>query len=378
MFKSAYLRTSVGNDWVGKKIGHVDPQGVSEDVAPWLTYARPVDEVGKFSRGELVMRYGWASSGSVSVNRVAFEHWPVVAFSYVNETPLDVIKDDVGHIADLMTLCADEDATTTRLSVAHPDLRVRMLSGAEGPVQELEVLAPQVGYRHAVDRKQRHPHQMLLTYEELGGVDVMARWVDVCPKFGRALASMVSVRRSRMMFAENRFLNVAAASEAFHRDMYGGEMMPAAEFEKLANRCLSVTPEARRSWLLQKLAYANEPTFRRRLADMYARAGSMASGLCGNRSRWVDTVTSVRNHLTHLDSTKLNLGGGDLYFLSESLYSVVRACMLIEVGVASELIAQKFEAYEFSWYRDRLAEAIANIRARLRESSAHDAGKQLQ
>ena len=377
-FKNAYLRTSVGNDWVGKKIGHVgSPQGVGEDVAPWLTYARPVDEVGKFSRGELALRYAWTSSGAVSVNRVAFEHWPVVAIAYTSATSLDLIKEDAGYIADLMTLCADEVATTDTLSVSHPDLRVRMLSGFEGPEQELEVLAPQLSYKQSLNRKQRHAHQMLLTYDELGGIEAVAKWVDVCPKFGRALASMVSVRRRESMFAENRFLNIAAASEAFHRDMYGGEMMPQSKFDDLARRCVNAVPEARRGWLQQKLAHANDPTFRRRLTDLCSRAGSTVDSLCGNKARWIDTITLVRNHLTHLDSAKLNVDGGDLYFLAESLYSVIRACMLIEVGVPPQLIANKAETYAFSWYRNRLAEAIEHVRARLRESPAHIGGEQL-
>ena len=146
-FKRAYLRTSVGNDWVGKRIGAENsPKGATENVAPWLTYARPTDEVCRFSRGELMLRYGWASSGAASVSQVSFEHWPVVVFDYTEATPLDLIKEDAGHVADLMTLCADEVATMEKLSVAHPDLRTRMLSGDNGPEQELEVLAPQISY----------------------------------------------------------------------------------------------------------------------------------------------------------------------------------------------------------------------------------------
>jgi hypothetical protein len=376
-FKIAYLRTSVGNDWVGRRIGDLElPQGVIEEVAPWLNYVRPADEVAGFSRGELALHYAWTSSGAVSVSRVAFEHWPVVAIRYRQETSIDIVKEDAGHVADLMTLCADEVATLESLSVAHPDLRVRMLSGAEGPEQELEVLAPQLSYRQSVDRKRRHPHEMLLTYDELGGISTIARWVDTCPKFDRALASMVSVKRSERMFAENRFLNITAASEAFHRDTYGGEAMPQDDFQDMLARCLTAVPEARRDWLEQKIGHSNDPTFRKRLTDLSARTGSLIGSLCGNTARWIDTVTRARNHLTHLDSSKLNVDGGDLYFLGESLYAVVRACMLIEVGVPRELIERKADTYAFSWYRERLAESIERVRAGLREPSASPGGGQ--
>lgn len=51
----------------------------------------------------------------------------------------------------------------------------------------------------------------------------MTSWAELTPLQGdRALVSMMSVKRSSRIFAENRFLNVSFAAEAFHRDIYGG------------------------------------------------------------------------------------------------------------------------------------------------------------
>ena len=122
-----------------------------------------------------------------SVNRVSFEHWPIFGLKYAEPMSLELIQRDVGQISDLMTLCADEVATTQRLSFTRPDVRVRMLSGDLGPAQEIELLAAQVSYPHSENRKARHPHQMLSTYDELGGIETVSSWLDVPPSQGRLL-----------------------------------------------------------------------------------------------------------------------------------------------------------------------------------------------
>ena len=72
---------------------------------------------------------------------------------------------------------------------------------------------------------------------------------------------MISAKRASRIFAENRFLNVAFAAEAFHRDVYGGQFMPAGEFDDVLSVCLNAVPERHRDWLRPRLAYANSPPF---------------------------------------------------------------------------------------------------------------------
>ena len=70
----------------------------------------------------------------------------------------------------------------------------------------------------------------------------------------------------------------------------------------------------------------------------------------------------VRNNLTHLDSEVSAVDGSDLYYLSESVYSLLRICMLLEIGVAESKIVENSASYELTWYRERLNGAIRRAR----------------
>lgn len=147
----------------------------AERALDWVEYVRPLDRTASFSRGDVTLRYAWETQGSGSVERFEFAHWPVFRLKYPALVPLDLIQNDVGRLSDLLTLCMDEVTTTESLSLARSDARVQMLSGASGPEQQIEFLAPQLCYPEFKKRKTRHVHQMLLTYDELGGIDTVAR-----------------------------------------------------------------------------------------------------------------------------------------------------------------------------------------------------------
>jgi len=74
----------------------------------------------------------------------------------------------------------------------------------------------------------------------------------------------------------------------------------------------------------------------------------------------------VRNALTHLNAESPEFNGGDLVFLTESVYAVVRICMLLDCGVSIDTLAQKADSYPVAWYRGRLAQSIERVREQLR------------
>lgn len=368
-FQTAYLKTSGATEWVGEAVLADRVSTESDKISPpaeWLNYTTPPDRTCSFARGDVTVRYVWTSNSGF--DSVDFKHWPIFALQYPKLAPLDLIQRDIDRLSDLITLCTNGVTTTERLSVSRPDIRTVMLSGDLGPVKEIDYLAPQLSYAISKRRKPRRSHHMLLTFEEVGGVDAIAKWLDASPVFGRALGSMMSVQRTSRIYTENRFLNVAFAAEAFHRDLHGGQCMSNREFAGILADCLAVVPEQHKRWLEQRLQFANSLSLRARLKDLVARTGDLLTPLLGKTREWVDLVTNVRNHLTHLDSTKAGFRGGDLYLLSESVYSVVRICMLLEIGVRKEVLAEKVGSYSLSWYAPRLADAVLRMKRQLRDA----------
>jgi hypothetical protein len=204
---------------------------------------------------------------------------------------------------------------------------------------------------------------MLLTYDELGGIAAIARWLDASQHFQRALDSFMSVRHVKQMFSENRFLNVTFAAEAFHRITQGEPYIKEDDFKQLLDLYVEHTPAEHHDWLRGRIEYGNEQPLMKRLRQLAGRSAVATRPLIGNRDKWAFTVAKVRNELTHLGSSTRAFDGSDLLYLAESVYAVARICMLLECGVSPDTLATKANAYHATWYRQQLKESIQKIRA---------------
>ena len=330
-----------------------------------MAFTPPPEETHPFSRGRVKLAFGWKPSGD-PIHGISFQQWPGIIIEYDQMQPFDVIQRDVGRIQDLVTLCVDAPTALDSLVLWRPDIQAKVLSGRDAGVeQRIEFIATPIRFIDPQEHRPRHWHQMLLNFEELGGIEAMARWLDASQRFRRALNSFMSIKHAEQMFAENRFLNVTFAAEAFHRTTYGGQYMDEEIFNGLLDVYLTNTPQEHHEWLLGRIAHGNEFPLAKRLQQLATRAGAATGPLIGRKGRWVDTVAKVRNELTHLGTDSREFVGADLVFLAESVYAVVRICILIECGVSPATLAAKADSQAMTWYRERLKGAIATVRDQL-------------
>ena len=126
------------------------------------------------------------------------------------------------------------------------------------------------------------------------------------------------------------------------------------------------------------MEFGNDPPLVKRLTKLAARAAGAIRPTIGKKERWAWTLSQVRNALTHLNADSPEFNGGDLVFLTESVYAVVRICMLLDCGVAIDTLTQKADSDTVYWYRSRLAQSIERVREQLRlvkpdsaQASAH-------
>jgi len=327
-----------------------------------MSFTPLLEESHPFSHGRLILDFAWESRGD-PIHGIAFQQWPVVRIEYDQMQTFDVVYKDVSRVQNLMTLCIDAPAAIDTLILRRPDVREKMLSGEDSPYEQaIEFVAPPLRYVEPQERKPRHLHQMLLSFEELGGIAAIARWLDASRRFQRALDSFMSIKHAKQMFTENRFLNVTFAAEAFHRTTQNLPYMDEEGFTRLLNVYLENTPEEHHDWLRGKIR--NEPPLRKRLQQLAIRSGEATRQLIGEKGRWAYTVSRVRNELSHLGDNS-RFSGSDLSFLAESVYAVVRICMLIECGVPPEILINKANSPTINWYRERLTESIERVQRQL-------------
>lgn len=329
-----------------------------------VSYTAPAEENAHFSRGTLTLGQLW--SYQKNLKRAKIGQRPYLRIDYGQPVPFKVILSDLGRIQDLITLCIDAPVDIDRAIVRRPDIEARALSGDPlGTPQKVEFRAPRLRYEAPKDRKTINAVRMLLTYSELGGIDAIAKWIDAVDLFQRPLNSLMSTRNTRKLYVENRFLNIASAAEAFHRNTQGGEYMPSPEFEELLAQYMALTPDKHKQWLSGRLSFANDAPLPRRLRKLAQEARPAARQLVRQEGRWASTISQVRNELTHLGRGPSPFKGSDLYFLSESVYSVVRVCMLNHCGISNDIWKEKENAEAMTWHRDRIHQAVDAVREQL-------------
>jgi ApeA N-terminal domain 1 len=264
-----------------------------------------------------------------------------------------------------MALCVDAPVHLDKLILKHPDVRMLMLDGSDsGADQPIEFVSSPIPYIAPEARKVRHPHQMLLTFEEWGGLATIARWLEIAPHFQRALNSLMSVKYAEHMFAENRLMNATYGAEAFHRLTQNERYMEPTRFQQLLDAYLESTPDEYHGWLRGRVR--NDPPLVKRLTKLAGRAAGAIWPTIGTRGRWAWTLSRVRNELTRLNADSPEFDGGDLVFLTESVYAVVRICMLLDCGVPIDTLTQNADSGSVYWYRGRLAQAIEHVREQLK------------
>jgi len=214
-----------------------------------------------------------------------------------------------------MTLCVDAPVHLDKLILTHPDVHMFMLDGSDsGAEQPIELVNSPIPYIAPEARKVRHPHQMLLTFEELGGLPTIARWFEIAPQFQRALNSLMSVKYAEQMFAENRLLNATYGAEAFHRLTQNERYMEPTQFRQLLDACLESAPDEHHDWLLGKVEFGNDPPLVKRLTKLAGRAVPAIGPTIGKKERWARTLSQVRNELTHLNADSPEFDVATCYF----------------------------------------------------------------
>lgn len=164
------------------------------------------------------------------------------------------------------------------------------------------------------------PFKMLFTYDAIGGLESIARWLENSHKYGPVIGSLVSHWYTPWLYVENRFFNVVSAAESLERIQ--------------TNR--------------QKV------NFKAALKRLARSAGEGFASLVGDVDLWATRVVKTRtNHVVHrgLHETEEGLS---LHLLSETVYVLVLLCLLRECGVPEDTLSRIPQAPALRWLAEQL------------------------
>lgn len=328
-----------------------------------LTYAQPEKDRAEFSRGELVLHYGYRSSGPAD-DGFRIDLLSSLVLQYRESQSLTQIFSDVGMLQNFLTLCLDRGCNLEKFYVGRTDIPVLSLADTVlAPRKEIEVLAQTSGYSPAGRKRSFVPQRdAVISYEAVGRIQTVAKWLDQAESIQLPLGSLMSIRYGRPLYVENRLLNTTFAAEAYHRIRFGGNQLEEETFDILCNLAINAMPPDRKEWMTGLLRYANSPTLRRRLHELGKLARPAIRETIGSIKDWEFAVSSVRNYLTHLDQRNTQFDGATLHWLSESVFSVMRICLLKDCGLEDAGLVDIGQTHALQFLGRRVKSAVADAR----------------
>ncbi|ESU19478.1 hypothetical protein FEDK69T_31490 [Flavobacterium enshiense DK69] len=131
---------------------------------------------------------------------------------------------------------------------------------------------------------------------------------------------------------ESFFLNSCFAIEIYHRRFKKNERYPKAEFRRIKKEILSnIKDEEANKFFEEKLAHANEPSFRERLESLNEDF-QMVLPLTMDTNSLIKGIVNTRNHIVHRSSSKGIISGLELYYASFYLEALTKLCVFKELG----------------------------------------------
>lgn len=255
-------------------------------------------------------------------------------------------------LRDLVSVATHTACAIEELTVHHADFWRETPEGLRP--EPLTVFAR---FGDAVEPVKRQHWDLLFTYEQLGGVEGLARWLDAASVLRPVLGTLMTIRYASSIYAENRMQNVAHAAETFHRLRFDNQVIPVDDHEARLARIFGSLEAEDGKWLRQRLQYSNEPNLRRRLRELADFAGDAFTEFVGDPKRWSHVVSTARNRLTHYQGEEPRVEG--LHFLSESLYLLVLLCILHAAGADDDLLRGVTVNRHIAWLKNPLAQTLA-------------------
>ena len=235
------------------------------------------------------------------------------------------IFDIYAALRNLVTIGVGAPAFVTEASLVCSDLTRELPSGKEFPVT-LGLYSQGLGDNTQSEAKNIHPSQMFFTYDDIGGLAGIARWIKTSAKFKAVIGSLLSHWYLPTIYTDNRFLNIIIAAEALERIRLNQQNL---NFAKGLKRLVN---------------YAGDPI------------QSMVSDVEG----WVNEIVRVRqNNLVHR-GLRGDAEGPRMFWLAESLYFLVVFCLLRECGVPEKVLENIKDHQKFRMIAEQLQSTKGN------------------
>ena len=223
-----------------------------------------------------------------------------LAIVFDDPQPLPYISKVSSALRDLITIGTDSQAHITASTLTHRSF-IRVVKDVETP-ESIEIYS-----RDYAEEEPRKIHRcnMLFSYDSIGGIEGVAKWLKVAGKYGQTIGLMLSNTYMPRQYLETRYTNMVTAAEGF------------------ANKRLTLRPCMTLQDKLEGLIDL--------VADVVPT--SLYNGA------WAKEVTVLRNRVAHGGSIK-EKEFDRIFWLGYSLYFFLVVCLLRECDVDEDVLKE--------------------------------------
>ena len=225
----------------------------------------------------------------------------------------------VSDLQDLVTLGTGRIASFDVLTLLHPDASRERVTGENIRVP-FELLAQWTVSDS--DEPTRSHHEMFFTLEDLGGLDGVARWLDVAATHRTSLDRLMATRYAHRSYLADKYLNRLVSLEAFDREA------------------------------------GHSGTYLQRLRRCVEYAGVPISDLVPDTNAWTKRLKDDRNDLAHHLAELARQVSSDQLFLSESAFWLYVICLLRRAAAPEAVFGRISRTQQFQFLKRRLAKVF--------------------
>jgi hypothetical protein len=335
-----------------------------------VAYTVQPEEIEHIDGLELKLSLTWSAEGD-RITRHQISQDTHLCLKYPEMRGLDNILIDTNGFQDLITLAADTPTVPTEITLWRTGLNRKIASGKFTP-QAIELFIANAAEQVRQETPQQ-PGQMFFLLDQIGGLKTVGRWIDVSRRFRIVLGSLLTIRYSARLYAENRYQNAISAAETFHRIRFPNYLMSPTDFKMYRRKLVKVVRKTvgrkAADWLMSQLLFSNEPRLRQRLETMAEYAGEGFTAIVGDTETWSAVVATLRNRLTHHDAGR-DVGGTpeDLVFLTDSIYLLVMMCLLRECDAPNVVLENIQNSERIKFLQINVAHTLDRHRENIRRS----------
>jgi len=331
----ARVSYTVLSEWMGIFGHQINPTGTMDTAE--LSYRMPADipfSINEQLSGAFSFKLHWKNKGPSVIFRQE-------NFLFLDQSEPVVYKKVQGEVWSIQRFLTIATWQQTNISDFAVKVSIPGSEEAEDQFKWCRVFFRQSTYGHAEEENDEYLFRFALLQSSIE--PLLQNWFKLETVTEPVISLLIANIGRGDEFVTNNFLNLVQAVEAFHRHVKQDTAQLEAEHQVLMERILQqVCGTEDKKWLEEKLAYAFEPSLRKRLKEIFAQHRSHV--LCdkdlSNKevARLIGLIGDKRNYYTHYGK-KLEPKEPDflqLVTLTQMLRVLLAAMIFRELGMTKE------------------------------------------